>query len=143
MSLDGYAVVTRRRRPVPILAGGGRLFYCRMECVVQNSDRLTAKNVRHCVTRIFIDDFVYEPLLVERADFAKYAKSSDALDILRTGEKKHAQEHFKTTVPGTVIRIMGRPQGRTPTAARSVRFISGKKKNLSGANPLRNIWFRR
>jgi hypothetical protein len=57
-----------------------------MECVVQNSDRLTAKNVRHRVTRIFIDDFVYEPLLVERADFAKYAKSSDALDILRTGE---------------------------------------------------------
>jgi hypothetical protein len=82
-------------------------------------------------TFIFIDDFAYEPILVETADFGKYVKSSKPLDILRA-QAKHAQDYMKGAVPSIVIKDYGSSVRKNPDGSDDRLFYLWKKENPPG-----------
>jgi hypothetical protein len=83
-------------------------------------------------TLIFIDDFAYEPILVERAQLAKYVQSSKPEDILRA-QAKHEQEHFKAVDPLMVITDYGPSARKNPDGSDDRLFYLWKKENPSGS----------
>lgn len=83
-------------------------------------------------TFIFIDDFAFEPTLVDRADLAKYTQSSNTVDILRA-QAKHQQEYFRSVAPSIVIKDYG-PSARTnPDGSEDRVFYLWKKDNPPGS----------
>jgi hypothetical protein len=85
-------------------------------------------------TFVFIDDFVYEPLLIEQADLAAYVKSSKPIDVL-TAEAKHAQDHFKSLVPSMVITDYGPSMRKNPDGSDDRLFYLWKKESGPGSEP--------
>jgi len=57
-------------------------------------------------TFIFIDDFAYESILVDRADLATYVTSLKDVDILRA-QAKHEQDYFKKIDPSLLVTDYG------------------------------------
>jgi hypothetical protein len=82
-------------------------------------------------TFIFIDDFAYESILVERADLAKYVKSSKAIDILRA-QAKNEQDYFKRGDPSIVITDYGPSARKNPDGSDDRLFYLWKKDNPPG-----------
>lgn len=85
---------------------------------------------------IFIDDFAYEPILVERVDFEKYVKSSKPIDILRA-QAKHAQEYMKSAVPSIVITDYGPSARKNPDGSDDRLFYLWKKESPPGKEDAR------
>jgi hypothetical protein len=82
-------------------------------------------------TFIFIDDFAYESNLEQRADVAKYVKSSEAVDILRA-QAKHEQDYFKQADPSIVITDYGPSSRKNPDGTDDRSFYLWKKENAPG-----------
>ena len=82
-------------------------------------------------TFIFIDDFVYEPLLVERSDFAKYVKSLEPVDILHA-QAKHMEDVFTARVPSMKITDYGPSARKNPDGSEVRLFYLWKKENPPG-----------
>ena len=87
-------------------------------------------------TFIFIDDFAYEPVLVETTDFGKYVKSSKPLDILRA-QAKHAQDYMKSAVPSIVITDYGPSARKNPDGSDDRLFYLWKKESPPGSKDAR------
>ena len=87
-------------------------------------------------TFMFIDDFAYEPILVERADLEKYVKSSKEIDVLRA-QAKHAQEYMKGAVPSVVIKDYGSSARKNPDGSDGRLFYLWKKENPPGSQDAR------
>jgi hypothetical protein len=85
-------------------------------------------------TITFIDDFAYESILVETADLKTYVKSSNPLDIL-SAQAKHAQLHFKTSVPSMVITDYGPSAMKNPDGSVNRLFYLWKKESAPGTPP--------
>jgi hypothetical protein len=83
-------------------------------------------------TFIFIDDFAYESILVEKADLAEYVKSSKNIDILRA-QAKHQQDYFKKIDPSMVITDYGPSARKNPDGSDDRLFYLWKKESPSGA----------
>jgi hypothetical protein len=81
---------------------------------------------------IFIDDFAYEPLLIDRAELATYVQSSKPIDILRA-QAKHAQEYFKKNVPSIVITDYGPSARKNSDGTDDRLFYLWKKDNPPGS----------
>jgi hypothetical protein len=82
-------------------------------------------------TFIFIDDFAYESVLVERADLAEYVKSSEPIDILRA-QARNEQDYFKSMDPSMVITDYGPTSGKNPDGSDARLFYLWKKENPPG-----------
>lgn len=82
-------------------------------------------------TFIFIDDMAYESILVERADFAEYVKSSKDIDVLRA-QAKHEQDYFKKLDPSMVITDLGPASRKNPDGSDDRLFYLWKKENPPG-----------
>lgn len=95
---------------------------------------------RRCATagRSFIDDVAYESILVERADFAEYVKSSKEIDLLHA-QAKYLQDYFQANVPSMVITDYGPSSRKKPDGSEDRLFYLGKKENLLGNRPRHNI----
>ncbi len=87
-------------------------------------------------TFIFIDDFAYEPIFVETADFGRYVKSSKPVDILRA-QAKHAQDYMKSAVPSIVITDYGPSARKNPDGSDDRLFYLWKKENPPGSKDAR------
>ena len=92
-------------------------------------------------TFIFIDDFAYESILVERVDLAKYVKSSKDIDILRA-QAKHEQDYFKRADPSIVITDYGSSARKNLDGSDDRLFYLWKKEILLGRKLQHNTWFR-
>jgi hypothetical protein len=82
-------------------------------------------------TFIFVDDMVYESILVTRADLAEYVKSSNPIDILRA-QAKHEQDYFKNIDPSIVIKDYGPPSNDSTDGSDARHFYLWKKENPPG-----------
>jgi hypothetical protein len=82
-------------------------------------------------TFIFIDDFAYESILVEKAELTKYVTSSKATDVLRA-QAKHEQEYFKGAAPSIVITDYGPSARKNPDGSDDRLFYLWKKENPHG-----------
>jgi hypothetical protein len=82
-------------------------------------------------TFIFIDDFAYESILVERPDLAKYVKSSKTIDVLRA-QAKYEQDYFKKADPSMVITDYGPASRKNPDGSDDRLFYLWKKENPPG-----------
>jgi len=83
-------------------------------------------------TLIFIDDFAYEPILVEKSGFEQYVKSSKPIDILRA-QAKHQQDYFKKSFPSMVITDYGPSARKNPDGSDDRLFYLWKKENPPGS----------
>lgn len=82
-------------------------------------------------TLTFIDNMAYESIVVERADLAKYVKSSNAVDVLRA-QAKHEQDYFKKLDPSMVITDYGPSARKNPDGSDDRLFYLWKKENPPG-----------
>ena len=82
-------------------------------------------------TFLFIDNMIYEPLLVERAQLQEYTKSSKPIDILRA-QAKHEQDYFKRSDPSMVITDYGPASRTNPDGSDDHLFYLWKKESASG-----------
>lgn len=82
-------------------------------------------------TFIFIDDFAYEPLLVEKAELKEYTDSSKPAEVLRA-QAKHAQAHFKSVLPSMGITDYGPSAQKNPDGRDGRVFYLWKKENTPG-----------
>jgi hypothetical protein len=82
-------------------------------------------------TFVFVDDVGYESVLVERAELAKYVKSSKETDILRA-QAKHMQDHFKKSLPTLVVTDYGPSPRKNPDGSVERLFYLWKKENAPG-----------
>jgi hypothetical protein len=83
-------------------------------------------------TFVFIDDFAYEPLLVDQAAVAKYAPTSNVVDVLRA-QAKHQQDYFKKAVPSMVITDYGVSARKNPDGSEDRLFYLWKKESPPGS----------
>jgi hypothetical protein len=83
-------------------------------------------------TFIFIDDFAYESILVDRAALAKYVQSSNPIDVLRA-QAKHQQDYFKRAVPSIVITDYGPSARKNPDGSDDRLFYLWKKESPPGS----------
>jgi len=82
-------------------------------------------------TIIFIDDMAYESILVEKADFAKYIKGSNPIDILRA-QAEFEQDHYKKLIPSIVITDLGPATRKNTDGSDDRLFYLWKKENPPG-----------
>jgi hypothetical protein len=82
-------------------------------------------------TFFFIDDIMYESILVNRADLAENVKSTNSLDILRA-QAKQEQDYFKKLVPSIVITDLGPASRKNPDGSDGRLFYLWKKENPPG-----------
>jgi hypothetical protein len=82
-------------------------------------------------TFLFIDNMVYEPLLIERAQLENYTKSAKAIDILRA-QAKYEQAYFKKLDPSMLITDYGPAGGKNPDGSEDRLFYLWKKESASG-----------
>jgi hypothetical protein len=85
-------------------------------------------------TFLFIDDFAFEPLLVDRVSLEKYVKSSKDIDVLRA-QAKHQQDYFKGVVPSMVITDYGPSARKNPDGSDDRLFYLWKKESTPGSTP--------
>jgi hypothetical protein len=85
-------------------------------------------------TFIFIDDFAYEPTLVDRAELAKYVTSTSASDILRA-QAKNQQAYFKSVIPSAIITDYGPSARKNADGSDDRLFYLWKKESPSGSTP--------
>jgi hypothetical protein len=83
---------------------------------------------------IFIDDFAFEPTLVDRTELAKYATSGKTEDVLRA-QAKHQQDYFKSVDPSMVITDYGPSARPNPDGSLGRLFYLWKKESAPGAKP--------
>lgn len=89
-------------------------------------------------TFVFIDDFGYESIMVEKADWEKYVKGSNASDILRA-QAKEEQDYYKGTDPSMVITDYGPASRKNPDGSEDRLFYLWKKENPSGKDAARQF----
>jgi hypothetical protein len=82
-------------------------------------------------TFIFIDDFAYESILVEKTDLANYVKSSKTIDILRA-QAKHQQDYFKKVDASMIITDYGPANRTNPNGSDDRLFYLWKKESPPG-----------
>ncbi len=82
-------------------------------------------------TFIFIDNMAYESIQVERADLAKYVKSSKPIDVLRA-QAKNEQDYFKKLDSSMVITDLGPAMRKNPDGSDDRLFYLWKKENSPG-----------
>jgi hypothetical protein len=87
-------------------------------------------------TFIFIDDFGYELILVEKSNFEKYVNSSNPIDILRA-QAKHEQDYYKGVDPSMVIKDFGPASTENPDGSAGRTFYLWKKENAAGTEAAR------
>jgi hypothetical protein len=82
-------------------------------------------------TFLFIDQMVYEPLLLENSQLKEYTKSSKDIDILRA-QAKYEQEYFKNADPSMLITDYGPAYQKNSDGSDGRLFYLWKKESAPG-----------